>query len=663
MRRSSIVLVAAITATFGSLNDAQARTPRQRAPRIAEAPAPAAPEAAPAPAEKPPVDGVWSYVAGLEGAPPSVEAVEGTREQGEEKIDQADLIDRLGSVTIPTGFYTDPRGALKVDPLHLDQINPAEFDIPIDVNAEVISWMRYFTGTGRKHYHRYLERSTRYRPLMYRELEKRGLPRDLVYLSMIESGYNAHAYSSADAAGLWQFIPSTGRLYKLRIDYWVDDRRDPELSTDAGLTFLADLHHLLGDWRLAWAAYNGGPGRVQRATARAGTKDFWTLARGEYLHPETDNYVPKIMAAAIIGHHPEWYGFTDVKYQPELAYETAKVEGQVEFAALAKAADTDVATITDLNPALRHGATPPEGYNLRVPVGARETFLAKVATLPRVEAVAVTVHKVKRGETLGQIATKYGTTAGAIAKANRLRNIDVITVGMNLQIPGGRTTRVVNAPTAAPAASEPLPVLRAEMPIPRMTTSPAPTVARAAPVARAAAPPAAAAPKPVVTSHTVRSGDTLSTIASRYDVSIGQLRAWNGLSNDTILVGQRLKVHGTTTGTAGTRVAAAPAPTGTKTSHTVRSGESLTSIAAKYHVAVADVQRWNGIKNASHVEAGQKLVVYAPASQWTRHTIRSGESLGSIATKYGCTVSELKSWNGLSGSVIHPGDSLKIKKD
>lgn len=654
MRRSSLLIAAVVSTALVSLDDAEARTPRNREPRIT------APEPAPAPE-----DGVAAYAKSLEPAPAPVAApvaeAEGAREKDEETADEAALVDRMAAVIVPADFYADPRAALKVDPLHLDQINPAEFDIPIEVTPEVVMWMKYFTGDGRKHYHRYLERSSRYRPLMYREIEKRGLPRDLVYLSMIESGYNAHAYSSADAAGLWQFISSTGRLYKLRIDYWVDERRDPELSTIAGLTFLGDLYGLLGDWRLAWAAYNGGPGRVQRAVARAGTKDFWTLARGEYLHPETDNYVPKIMAAAIIGHHPDWYGFTDIKYQPELRYDSAKVEGQVELAALAKAADTDLATFQELNPALRKYATPPEGYVVRVPEGQQQAFLAKASALPRVEAVVVTSHKVRRGETLGQIASKYGTTAGAIAKANHLRDADRITVGMVLTIPGGRTVRTVNAPPAVPV-NEPLPVLRSEVPIPHLTASEAPPEPASKPPAPKAVAPA---PKPVATTtHTVRSGETLSEIAARYDVSLGQLRAWNGLTRDTIYVGQRLKVHGTTTassgGTAGTRVAA---PTGVKSSHTVKSGETLTSIAGRYHVAVADLQRWNGIRDAGHVEVGQKLVVYTKAPAYTSHTVKSGESLGSIATKYGCSVSELRSWNGLSGSVIHPGQTLKIKKD
>jgi membrane-bound lytic murein transglycosylase D len=408
--------------------------------------------------------------------------------------------------------------------------------------------------------------------MMHAALEEAGLPKDLVYLSMIESGYNAHAYSHADAAGLWQFIPSTGKLYDLRIDWWVDDRRDPEASLGAAIAFLGELHGMFGDWRLAWAAYNGGPGRVRRAIERSGTKDFWTIAEGTSLHPETENYVPKIMAAAIIGKHPERYGFTGIEYEEELKYDTTRVDGAVELEVLARCAGTSVEELKALNPGLRRYATPAEGYDLRVPVGRRETFVAALAEVPQSERLTVVRHTVRRGETLSIIASKYGTTVSDVSRANNLRNVNKIYVGMSLVIPrhGGVDASRETA-----------------------------TLASVAPAAAPVSKPAAKA-KPAT--------------------------------------------------------------------HVVARGDSLSGIATRYHVSVADLQRWNGIRNASHIEVGQRISLSGTGTGagagggWTTYTVKRGDSLGRIAGKYGCSVGDLREWNGIRGSVIHPGQKLKVAK-
>lgn len=572
-----------------------------------------------APAEEPQQDSVWAWVERLEGEIPSAEQVEAIGERAEAELSERALIDRLSGGEVPASYYADPAGALAVHPLFLDQVDPSEFDIPITVNAEVEKWVRYFNGPGRKYYARWLSRSTRYRPMMYRELEAAGLPRDLVYLSMIESGYNAHAYSHAAAAGLWQFIPSTAKLYKLRVDWWVDDRRDPEASLTAAITFLSELHRMFGSWELAWAAYNGGPGRIRRSIAKAGTKDFWKIAEGPYLHSETDNYVPKIMAAAIIGKHPERYGFTDIRYQDELVYETAKVDGSVSLEVLARAANTSVDQLKALNPALRRFATPPEGYHVRLPVGARDRVAAALKEIPVEKRVTVARHTVSRGETLSLIAERYGVSVHDLSQANGLKNVDRIYVGMSLVVPvaGAAPQRVAAAAT------------------PQRRTDATP---------------------PKVTSHTVRRGDTLSGIASRHRVSVDDLRKWNGLSGTTILVGQTLKVHGS----------GAPASTsgGSSKTYTVQRGDTLSGIAARHNVRTADLQRWNGIQDPSTIRIGQTLKIggaAAPSSSWSTYTVKSGDSLGAIATRNGCTVQQLKEWNGLSSTVIHPGQKLKIR--
>lgn len=600
----------------------------------AEAQAAEAPKLQPdEPAAEAPPDGLWSWIDRMDGELPTPQGVAGLEERAQiERSEASAAVPSLTPAPAPKDFYRDPVKTLSGDPLYLDMVDPSEFDIPVEVNAAVEKWVRYFTGPGRVYYERWLTRSTRYRPLMYAELERQGMPRDLVYLSMIESGYNAHAYSHADAAGLWQFIPSTGKMYDLRIDWWVDDRRDPHLATVSAVRFLKELNTMFnGDWYLAWAAYNGGPGRIRRATREAGSTDFWVLMNGPYLHPETDDYVPKIIAAAIIGHHPERYGFTNVKYQSELRVDMVQVEGSVELERLAKAAGTDVDTLKNLNPALRRWATPPEGYNLRVPEGSGAAFATELAKIPIEKEPSFVNHKVAKGETLSGIASRYNVSVADVTSANNLANVNRIYVGMALVIP-------VRAPKGSGSAS-------------------APVVASANVAPKAEAPKAASAasstPKPAAktSTYTVRSGDTLSEIAEKHSVTVGDLRSWNNLSGATIFVGQQLKLQGGAAATGGSTV-----------KHTVRKGDTLSGIASQYGVSTADLQKWNKIGNASSIQVGQALTVHLASSQWASYTVRSGDSLGSIATRHGCTVSELQSWNSLSGSVIHPGQQLRIQR-
>lgn len=636
----------------------------------------AAPEAEPvdedgpdpdAPAAEPVEEGLGTWVRRMEGEPaPSTGVLHEIEERAEEQAEDLRLIDEklpavgFASPTPPTGFYADPKKTLANDPLHLADIDPAEFDIPIVVNDDVIRWMEYFTGPGRKYYERWMSRSTRYRPMMLREIDERHMPHDLVYLSMIESGYSPHAYSSADAAGLWQFIAATGRMYDLRIDYYVDERRDPEWATEAGVSHLSDLYKMWGDWPLAWASYNAGPGRVKRATEKAGSKDFWDLEAGPYLHTETDNYVPKIMAAAIIGHHPDWYGFTNIQYQDALVYDIAKVPGSVDIGVLAKCAGISLQEFSDLNPALRRTSTPPEGYEARVPVGAKETFLAKLDAVPAEQRVAAATHTVRRGETLGIIASNYGTSVTDIVTANHLTNKNIIEVGQTLVIPKAGTGGEV----AAARRAEPNPTTGPTSWTPSSRTL---TTADAAPrseSARVQAP----APKPVAPRYyTVRSGDTLTEIATRYDTSVSQLRTWNSLKSDKILVGARLKVGAGSAATASTSTVAKAsttpaAPASTKIVYTVKRGDALGPIAEAHGVGLSSIQKWNHITNPSSITVGQQLTIYVPAAAWTKYTVRSGDSLGEIATKYGCSIAQLRDWNELDTTVIQPGQVLKVKK-
>lgn len=539
-------------------------------------------EAGQTPAE---VDSAGLATVEPEALPVDTEAVEASEELAAIRDAEHSILSEAARYDSPLDFYVDPTGTLENDPLHLKRVDPSEFDIPMVVNDDVIRWMEYFTGRGRKYYHRYLSRSTKYQPMMKEKLRAAGMPEDLVYLSMIESGYNPHAYSSAAAAGLWQFITSTGKMYDLRVDFWVDERRDPEASTDAAIRLLKDLHDRYdGDWYLAWAAYNAGPGRIDRALRTYGKIDFWTMVQKKSFRPETDNYVPKLLAAAIIGKHPERYGFTDVEYQAPDAIETVEVGPSVGLEVLAKCAGVSQEEFQRLNPHLRRWALPPEPaqHTVYVPAGTGTTFLARLEQVPPEERLTFVHHTVKKGETLSTIAGRYDLSLAEVQSANRISNPNRIYPGMNLVIPRPGTTAPEALTASVGGSSKP--------------------AASSASASRSST--SGSSSKAPTLSHTVRKGETLSTIASRYGVKASDLQRWNGISNaNHVVVGQRLKVHGAASGSASSSSSAA-----SWTSYTVRSGDTLSTIASRHGVTVAQLQSWNSI-SGSRILVGQKLKI------------------------------------------------------
>jgi membrane-bound lytic murein transglycosylase D len=348
----------------------------------------------------------------------------------------------------------------------------AKYDIPIELNDAVISYIRFFQTDAREPFSRWLGRSTRWLPTMRKLLEKEGVPLDLVYLSMIESGFNAYAYSFAKAAGLWQFMVGTSRRYGLVTDFWVDERRDPIRSTVAASKYLKDLEvRFHGNWYLAWAGYNAGEGKVERAIRRESTTDFWRMmSKGRTLRAETKHYVPKLLAAALIAKHPERFGFR-VEYEPPFEYDEAEIDGATDLRVLAKAAGTDVDTIRQLNPELRRFCTPPSGWVVRLPKGSHEAFAAAFEQLDEKDRLSFAQHKVERGDSLGKIAHAYGVTEQSILRTNGLSSHRMVRPGRMLVIPLQKTRGLlagaeledrrrrhglqgrVRAPHAAPSAN------------------------------------------------------------------------------------------------------------------------------------------------------------------------------------------------------------------
>lgn len=664
-------------------------------------------------------EGIWTWIERMEGEVLPEAARRAIEEDAESAVAGRTVYEAFGAVSIPLDYYDDPARALTHDPLFLDEIDLSEFDLPITVNDDVIAAMRMFLGSQRKHFKVWLERKSRYEPMIRAELEAAGLPQDLLYLSMIESGFNAYAYSHAAAAGLWQFIPSTGEMYKLRIDWWVDERRDPEKSTKAALKMLGELHTMFGDWHLAFAAYNTGPGRVRRAVQRArgaeGKITYWDLVEQDLLHSETKGYVPKILAAAIIAKHPERYGFVDLKPQAALAYDTVVLDRPAELAVLAECAGITEEEFQALNPALRRYATPEGQTAVRLPVGTIETFTAAFAQVPETELIRVVRHRISSGETLSTIAAKYGLDASSVAKANGISNPNRISVGQWLMIPTRgevpdapvstvtrRSTPAESVSTTQSRAATSTAVVETTRASDRSTRSvPAAHVVAsgetlssiagrygltvadlqswngirdasrvvvgqrlnlAAPGSAPAEPSAAASTR----THTVVSGDTVSEIASRYGVSSSDLMAWNGIRDARSLrVGQRLTVRGgsepaSTASSSSSAGSAAPSG-GQVVKHTVVSGDTLSGIASRYGVRTADLQAWNGLSDPRSLRVGQQITVKVSESGWTRHTVVRGDTLGLIAHKYGVSTDDLRSWNNLSGSTIYPGQALKVR--
>lgn len=412
----------------------------------------------------------------------------------------------------------------------------AEYDIPVELNDEVLEYIRFFQTSGRKWYAKWLSRSHRWiayeRPILAEE----GVPLDLVYLSMIESGFSAYAFSWARASGLWQFISATGRRYGLRDDFWVDERRDPGKATRGAARYLKALHGEFGDWYLAWAGYNAGEGKVRKAIQLYKSHDFWQLARaGRYLRKETKHYVPKLIAAAIVSKHPERFGFTDVEPEAPYDYDEVEIPDATDLEIVAKAAGVTVGAVQDLNPALRRSCTPPardgKGYVIKLPRGTRDTFLAGYEQVAPAERLTFRHHRVAKGETIGAIAKKYGMPAEAILKLNGVKSAKALRLNLDLIIP--LPTQVAqNYPDTGADWREGKAGRRAKH---GRTNAPRPA-------ARSERTPAAVASKG---RYVVKNGDTLWSISQRFGVAVTDLQRWNALGKrgqKSLQVGRALVV-------------------------------------------------------------------------------------------------------------------------
>jgi membrane-bound lytic murein transglycosylase D len=427
------------------------------------------------------------------------------------------------SVHIPEPDVTHEAVKIFGDSLATAPAAAAEPTWDIDVRSfethnRVVFFVGRFTGPSSDRFAQELARGGRYEPIIRRKLHAAGMPEDMTYLALIESGYNPHAYSSAAAVGLWQFMASTARGTGLRVDWWIDERRDPVRSTDGAIKFLGWLKEQFGSYYLAAAAYNGGAGRVSRGLKRyadevegeSGDSAFFSMAAaGNYLRAETRDYVPKLIAAALVAKEPAKYGLK-VTYLPVFEYDSVEVGPSTPLAAVAKAADASLADIQDLNPAVLRGVTPPDvRFIVRVPKGHGDGFDSAYAQLPQSDRAAFSKTTVRKGETLAALAQRAGVSARSLAWYNR--NLKPTKRG---RLPQGQT---VLLPTSA--------VVTAALDIPDPSVEKWGTSRRGTTV-----------------THVVTKGETLGLIARRYGTSVAGLKRLNGMSGSRLIPGQVLIV-------------------------------------------------------------------------------------------------------------------------
>ena len=486
------------------------------------------------------------------------------------------------SLELPTGDESNDDFSLEVIPKDRQKQGP-DFDIPIVINAKVEQFIQYFQTTARKVFANWLARSEKYIPSMKNLLKENGLPEDLVYLALIESGFNPYAYSRSKASGPWQFIYLTGKKYGLRSNWWIDERRDPEKSTIAAAKYLKDLHDMFECWYLAAAGYNAGEKKIAAAMKRYGTEDFWELTKYRYLKRETKDYVPQMIAAALIAKEPEKYGFIGIEYQEPLRYEKVKVPEVTDLRLIAKACEVAVDDIKDLNPELSRWCTPPNfpDYEIKVPFGKKELFLRNFEALSPGERFQFRIHSVKKGETLARIAKLYGVDLEPVLELNRLNKKSHLSKGMDLVIPlpkdrDQKLTAMVKKESNGGNRHS----------------------------------------KPKEMTYTIRKGDSLWSIANEMGVNVGALSSWNNLYPEKKLVpGDKLEIRMTKAPGAldeshGKRL-------GKEIIYVVKEGDTLWTIAKKFNLTVSEIKAWNHLNgtNRIHPEDRLKLKVDSTKSQ------------------------------------------------
>jgi membrane-bound lytic murein transglycosylase D len=503
------------------------------------------------------------------------------------------------------------------------------YDVPIVWNDKVENSLIYLQTVAHDLFERYLGRSMLYIPLMEKILKEEGIPHDIVYLPLIESGFNTSAYSYAKAMGPWQFISGTGSRYGMRHNWWYDERRDFEKSTRAACRYLGELYAEFHSWELALAAYNGGEGRVRKEIANHKTDDFWKLG----FKKQTRDYVPLFMAAVMIAKSPEKYGFNPTYMKP-LEWETVEVNKCVSLKSVAENAGIEYDKLTLLNPEIMRGVTPPDiaPYNLRVPTGTKDSFLAAYENIPSEKTTKWAYHKVRRGETLSSIASKYGVSLSSLKDANGFGRKYKLSVGQSLLIPRAGLVQRASSKTIQ-SVTENKPALADN----------SSTVSRSK-------------------IHVVRKGESLDKIARKYDMTVASIKAANNLKSNKVYPGKSLMIP-----QSGTEIA------GSARVYRVKNGDSLTKIADMHGVSVVSLKQSNRLRSSTIYprmvlripdDNAREVSVSAPTKsrdQIQTYRVKRGDTLWDIAQNFEVKVEEIMNWNNIDNpSGIKSGDEIKI---
>jgi len=398
-------------------------------------------------------------------------------------------IDEANAVTFPADVNVKAKAEA--------ELKTTESDLPLIINDYVAGYINYYSTRGKGTFERALARSGRYREMILRIFKEEGVPKDLIYLAQAESGFIPVALSRAGARGMWQFMASRANGYGLERNWWVDERQDPEKATRAAARHLKDLYNEFGDWYLAMAAYNSGPGNVQQAVKRTGYVDFWELYKRDVLPAETKNYVPIILAMTIMSKNPAQYGLDDVVPDQPEKFDTVTVDYPVDLRLVAECIDVAIEKLVNLNPSLLRRTTPKDQpFALHLPAGTSDKYEAGIAAIPKDKRVLWRYHKVESGDTLASLARKYHTNERAIASANGLEGRELL----------ADTKLVIPMTGAAPGEGV-------------TTYSKRPT------------------------RYKVRKGDTVLSVADDFGVPPDKIRRWNRLKGNQLRRGRLLVIY------------------------------------------------------------------------------------------------------------------------
>jgi len=474
-------------------------------------------------------------------------------------------IDEANGVTFPV----DPKIKAQAEV----EVQATRSDLPLMLTDPVAGYINYFSTRGRGTLEHALIRGGRYQDMIQKILRQEGVPQELIYLAQAESGFHPLAVSRVGARGMWQFMGSRARGYGLQRSWWVDERQDPEKATHAAARHLKDLYNQFGDWYLAMAAYNSGPGTVQQAVRRTGYADFWELYRRNVLPKETRNYVPIIVAVTIMAKNPAQYGLDQLETEKPIAYDTVKIDYPVDLRLVAECVDAPAATLQELNPSLLRWTTPKnQEFELRLPAGTKASYLSAIQAIPQDMRVWWRYHKIAPGDTLTSIAGEYHSTPHAIAQANDLEIQADLEPESRLVIP--------IAPGKHPPSEQA-------------------TYARR------------------ITRYKVHKGDTVQSVADNFGVPPIMVRRWNHLKGESVQGRRVLYVHlpVTPNGSDAIRASTPKSQSSnrlrrtakTPTRHKVKQGETLSSIASSYKTTVAAIKHDNG--NLATLRPGMILLI------------------------------------------------------